>query len=125
MSNILSHLWNEEEGAIVSAEIVLVASILVIGVLSGLVSVRDSVVTELADVGQAIANIDQSFSFGGVVGHHVFTGGGVFFNTPGFCDGPFVVNVINSKCIVICTVGAHPLGGGIADGGFFNNGGGF
>src|SRR5690242_2216678 len=39
----MSRLWKEEVGAIVSAEIMLVATILVIGVIVGLKSVRDSV----------------------------------------------------------------------------------
>ena len=52
---LVNRLWNEEVGAIVSAEIMLVATILVIGMIVGLKSVRDSVVTELADVAQAFA----------------------------------------------------------------------
>ncbi len=43
---MIRRLWKEEAGAIVSAEIMLIASILVIGVIVGLKSVRDSVVTE-------------------------------------------------------------------------------
>src|SRR5688572_19510841 len=43
----VSRLWNEEVGAVLSAEVMLVASILVIGVIAGLASLRDSVVTEL------------------------------------------------------------------------------
>ena len=57
---MLKRLWSEETGAIVSAEIMLVMTILVIGVIVGLKSVRDSVVTELADVAQALGNIDQT-----------------------------------------------------------------
>ena len=63
-------LWNEETGAILSAEVMLVASVLVIGVIAGLASVRDSVTTELADLAQALGNINQSFSFSGTQGHH-------------------------------------------------------
>src|SRR5204862_230438 len=79
-------LWNEETGAILSAEVMLVASILVIGVIAGLSSLRDSVVTELADLAQALGNVNQSYSFGGVQGHHVYNGGGVFTDNLDFCD---------------------------------------
>ena len=57
----MSRLWNEDVGAIISAEIMLVASILVIGMVVGLSSLRDSVVTELADVAQALSQVNQSY----------------------------------------------------------------
>jgi Flp pilus assembly pilin Flp len=125
MSTMISRFWSEEDGAIVSAEIVLVASILVLGMIVGLAALRDAVVTELADVAQAIANVDQSFSFASVTGHHSFTGGGVFNDTPDFCDGTDqnCTGPINSKCVVICSNPVHPTGNG-ADGGLANNGGG-
>ena len=56
---LLARLWNETDGAILSAEIMLVATILVIGVIVGLKSVRDSVVTELADVAEAVGSASQ------------------------------------------------------------------
>lgn len=83
----LVRLWNEEAGAIISAEIMLVATILVLGVIVGLKSVRDSAVTELADVGQAISNINQSYCFSGVTGHGAHGGGSGHFQDSGdFCD---------------------------------------
>lgn len=100
MRTLVSRLWNEQEGAIVSAEILLVATILVIGVIVGLKSVRDSVVTELADVAQALANVDQTYSYSGVYGHGAFSGGGHFFDRADFCDGPFENEYgQRSKCV--------------------------
>jgi len=102
----LQHLWNEETGAIISAEIVLIMTILVIGVIVGLKSVRDSVVSELADVAQAIANLDQSYSFSGVCGHAAFTAGSQFVDLPDFCDqSGDNNNAQHSKCVNVC-VGA-------------------
>jgi hypothetical protein len=100
-------LWNEEIGAILSAEVMLVASILVVGVIAGLASLRDSIVTELADVAQALANVNQSFSFSGVKGHHASGGGGGSFHDDiDFCDRPWAMNDHgNSKCVRICTSG--------------------
>ena len=100
-------LWNEDVGAIISAEIMLVASILVIGMVVGLTSLRDSVVTELADVAQALAQVNQSYSFGTIQGHHSFSNGGAFADLQDFCDsaiGVPLTNAGNSKCVVICTV---------------------
>jgi len=104
MKALLCRLWNDESGAIVSAEIVLIASILVIGVIVGLKSLRDSVVTELADVAQAISNFNQSFSFSGVTGHHAFTAGGAFGDQADFCDtNDNYSDKGNSKCVQICS----------------------
>ncbi|MCE9605094.1 MAG: hypothetical protein K8U03_09370 [Planctomycetia bacterium] len=100
---MLKRLWSEEVGAIVSAEIMLVATILVIGVIVGLKSVRDSVVTELADVAQAIGNVNQTYSYSGVSGHHTFTAGAQFTDNADFCDVSSLSDAGNSKCVVICT----------------------
>jgi len=106
-------LWNEETGAIISAEIILVASILVIGVIAGLKSLRDSVVTELADVAQAISNINQSYSFSGASGHHAFNPGSQFVDLADFCDTSAApVDTGNSKCVSICTNSAVVETGG-------------
>jgi hypothetical protein len=108
---MIRRLWNEEAGAIVSAEIMLVASILVIGVIVGLKSVRDSVVTELADVAQALSNVDQSYSYSATSGHHAFTAGGAFSDLPDFCDQAQANGAIQeSKCVTICNSSLHPTG---------------
>src|SRR5262245_12196472 len=106
----LSRLWKEETGAILSAEIMLVASILVIGVIAGLASLRDSVVTELADVAQALANVNQSYSYSGTSGRHTFTGGGQFIDNTDFCDIASLTTFQSAKCVVICSVGVAPVG---------------
>ena len=108
---MLKRLWNEEVGAIVSAEIMLVASILVIGMIVGLKSVRDSVVTELADVAQALGNVNQSYSYSGTAGHHGYTAGGAFTDNSDFCDtaeASFVGQ--SSKCVTICSAPAVSVG---------------
>jgi hypothetical protein len=108
---MLKRLWNEEVGAIVSAEIMLVATILVIGAIVGLKSVRDSVVTELADVAQALGNVNQSYSYSGASGHHTFTAGAAFTDNADFCDvGGVPSDAGNSKCVVICTSVQNPIG---------------
>jgi len=103
---MIKQLWNDEVGAILSAEVVLIATILVIGVIVGLASLRDAVVTELADVGGAIAAMDQSYSVGGASGHHASTNGSHFRDRTDSCDdsacgqsGP------NSRCVELCTNG--------------------
>jgi len=124
MKALLYRLWNDQSGAIVSAEIILVASILVIGVIVGLKSLRDSVVTELADVAQALANVNQSFSFSGVSGHHAFSGGGAFADQADFCDtNDNNSDAGNSKCVLICSSNVSPGEGNGGHHGGGNHGG--
>ena len=116
MSVSFIRLWREETGAIVSAEIMLVTSILVLGMITGLAALRDSVISELADVAQALANVDQSVYYSGTAGHHSFTGGLCFNDLPDFCDNPWSMNCAQkSKCVTICESALHPNGAG-ADG---------
>jgi hypothetical protein len=98
MKLALARFWTEQDGAILSAEIMLVATILVLGMIVGLKSVRDSVVTELADVAQGMSNLNQSFSFSGVDGHGGKSGGGKFGDQSDFCDA-FGHGGSNSKCV--------------------------
>ena len=83
---MLRQMWNEESGAVLSAEIVLIVTILVIGLIVGLKSLRDAVVSELADVAQAVSNLNQTYSFGGVRGHKARTEGSTFTDRTDFCD---------------------------------------
>ena len=74
---LLRRLWADEAGFVVSSELVLIATLLVIGLVVGLTSLRNQVVQELGDVAQAIANVNQSYSFSGVTGHHSSTAGSI------------------------------------------------
>lgn len=58
-------LWNDECGVILSAELVLVATILVLGMLVGLVELQCAVVAELSDLSSAFGNLDQSYQMSG------------------------------------------------------------
>ena len=59
---MLLRLWNDDRGAVLSAELMLLVTLLAIGVLVGAKSLRDAAVTEWGDWAQAIANIDQSYN---------------------------------------------------------------
>jgi len=62
---MLRNFWNDDCGFIVSAELVLVATILVIGMIVGLSQVQHAVVQELADVACAIGSLNQSYGYTG------------------------------------------------------------
>lgn len=62
---MLKSLWNDEAGVILSAELVLISTILVLGMIVGLVELQCSVVAELADLSSAFGNLNQSYTVSG------------------------------------------------------------
>lgn len=59
-------LFNDENGFVVSAELVLVLTIAVLGMVVGLASVRDSISNELVDLSTAFGAVDQSYNVAGI-----------------------------------------------------------
>lgn len=57
---------NKQAGFVMTSELLLLSSVLVIGLVAGLATVRDSVNAELNDVAQAIGSMDQSYAFDGI-----------------------------------------------------------
>ena len=82
----MKKLWNDECGAIISSELVLLVTILVIGMIVGLKALQQAVVNELGDVAAAIGAINQSYSFGGVTGCCAFTAGSLNTDLVDQCD---------------------------------------
>jgi len=82
----MRRLWKDEAGFIVSADWVLVSSILVLGMVVGLTSVRDQIVQELGDVGAAFAVMNQSYEWDAITGHTASVAGSVMVDVTDFCD---------------------------------------
>ncbi len=97
-------LWADEVGAILSAELILVVTIVVLGMVVGLTTVRDQVVQELGDVAIAIAHLNQSYSFSGATGHHSSTAGSIFIDLLDDCDGCDTSGA-EPGCIELCDIG--------------------
>ena len=60
--NLLSKLWRDEAGVLLSAEAAIVGTVAVVGISTGLTVVAKSVNEELKDVGLAIRSLDQSYN---------------------------------------------------------------
>ena len=65
MTHIFTKLINDEAGFIVSAELILVATIAVLGVVVGLSEIAYGVNNELEDVSPAFGSVNQSFYVNG------------------------------------------------------------
>jgi hypothetical protein len=99
MSNLLLKLWNDDAGALIAAEYLFVATILVIGIITGLVSVRNAVATELAELANAYLTLSQGYSFGGLSGCCSTTDGSEAIDTPILVDEIVCVGAVSSQVI--------------------------
>ena len=61
--NLITALKNDENGFVVSAELVLVGTICVLGMIVGLTELSYSVNEELEDLGSADGNINQTYYY--------------------------------------------------------------
>ncbi len=61
----LKRLWADEAGFIISTELVLVATILVLSMVVGMKKISSQVLAEMSDVGNAIGFLVQDYSFAG------------------------------------------------------------
>jgi hypothetical protein len=118
----LTSLVHDDAGFIISAELVLVATLLVIGLVVGMSQVQHAVATELNDVGHAIGALNQSYFFSGFSARK-FQGGGAFglkSATPGsaFHDFP---DACDLSCAITCA-GASPECGPLVGGAGFGFG---
>lgn len=80
-------LWQDEAGFIVSAELILIATIAVLGLVVGLSEVSWGINEELEDVGSAFGSVNQSFQYNGVRGHKGSAAGSSFGDQRDYCDG--------------------------------------
>ncbi len=98
---MLKQLLNDETGFIISAELVLVATILVIGMIVGLSEIQHAVVQELNDVADAIGCVNQGFFYTGFSAAKSdsaqlksFTNGSFFIDEFDDCD--------QNQCALVC-----------------------
>lgn len=84
--NILNALRNDENGFVVSAELVLVGTILVVGMIVGLTELSYGVNEELEDLGSAIGGINQTYYFTLASGKKGEVVGSTFLDFADECD---------------------------------------
>ena len=84
---LVKKLWNDEAGFIVSAELILVATIAVLAMVVGLSELSIGINNELEDVGSAFGAVNQSYIYRGAIGHNGRQDGSGFRDGLDFCDG--------------------------------------
>lgn len=91
MNNLFTQLLNDDAGFIVSAELILVATIAVLSLIVGLTEVASAINNELNDVADAFGSINQSFCFHGFCGCKGHTVGSSFKDQVDECDQNAIV----------------------------------
>ena len=102
--NIFTALKNDENGFLVSAEIVLVGTILVLGVIVGLTEMSYGINEELEDLGSAIGGINQTYYYTLASGKKGTVTGSTFLDFVDECD---------NSCNITCDTPASPEEGAV------------
>lgn len=66
MLRLINSLWNDESGFVVSAELVLITTLAVMGLVVGLTEVSHALNNELEDVASAFGSLNQSYHSSGL-----------------------------------------------------------
>jgi hypothetical protein len=68
MKNIqVSKLSRKQAGFVMTTELVLLSTVMVVGLVAGMVTMRDALTAEMEDVAEAIGHLDQTYAFNGIV----------------------------------------------------------
>ena len=60
---MFKRLWYDETGFVNSTDLILASTILVLGMIVGLVALRNQVVQELSDTASAVGSLNQSYTY--------------------------------------------------------------
>jgi hypothetical protein len=101
MSKLLRKMWSDDRGALIATEFLFVATILVLGIIVGLVAVRNAVVTELSEFANAVLALSQGFTISGLTGCCSEVQGSATIDTPSTvteanCVANFIVSPIDN-----------------------------
>ena len=109
MTSTTQKLWNDDAGFIVSIELILIATIAIIGLITGMTAVRDAVVSEMSDVAGAVQDLNQCYSFNGVTGHSASTCGSDYIDATDHCDDNDDIAGQADNCITFDGVPANEI----------------
>lgn len=76
--SLLTELWNDETGLILSAEAVMIGTVGVLGAIVGLSTLGSAINAELKEMAAGIRSLDQSYAFAGQRGCRAWTAGSCY-----------------------------------------------
>lgn len=97
-------LWQDQDGAAITIELILMASVIGVGAIVGLVAFRDSVSQEFGDAAAGLSSIDQGYRYDAVSSTGVIdnvtlqfdVSGSSYVDQPNFCE-PAVVDPVGDS----------------------------
>lgn len=104
----------KQAGFIVTIELLLLATICVIGLIVGMTNVRDSVLAELSDVSESIGALNQSYSVSAVsnVAGTAATSGSIFIDAKDFASATHPIDTgLGDSVNELTFVPANPIVG--------------
>jgi Flp pilus assembly pilin Flp len=61
MRQLFLKLWNDDDGFVIALEYILIATIIILGLIAGLASIRDAVNSELSELGNSFMALSQGY----------------------------------------------------------------
>ena len=103
MRTLLRQLWQQDAGFVITSEATIMLTMLVCATIVGGQAVRVALVAELADIADAIAAIDQSYSYAGFTSDDLTIAGSVFADNRDFCDDDDCIQADGEfgRCVVL------------------------
>lgn len=95
-----NRLRKDDSGGIATVELLLIATVLVIGLVAGMGASRDAILSELSDMGGAMQDLSQAYIVQGLVGHSSGSPGMDYQDDLDFCDSIEDVAGAADNCIV-------------------------
>jgi hypothetical protein len=88
LCNLAARLWNDDCGAVLTAEYLALGSVVVLGGVGGLVALRDGVNGEMKEYGNSVRSMRQSYSVPATRGGGAWKAGSSFQDSaPGNSQG--------------------------------------
>ena len=105
---MLRTFLNDENGAIVSIEIVLIVTIAVLALIVGWSEIAVAVNTELNDISNAVGALNQRYAFTGFTHTSgtksiAFYRGTHFFDLPDDCDLDLSCDIVSGTAVIVCS----------------------
>ena len=98
---VITKLWQDDHGTVISAELMCIAVVALIGLIAAFTSVRDAAISELSDVGGSIQDLTQCYAFDSLLGHSSRTTGSDFIDATDHCDDAEDTSGVIDNCIVL------------------------
>jgi hypothetical protein len=83
LCNLLARLWDDDRGALIATEYLMLGSILTLGTASGLTAMRNATVNEMVEFGNAVQSISQEYRMAGMSNGFASRAGSSYRDTPG------------------------------------------